>query len=292
MEFLKDSLKIEIFETLKNQKFGVLTRIKNNNLHSCLISYAETPQLQSLYFFLVDHSLDHDRNSAFSPQQASLFISTATGQPMDITTAKNIAIYGNFSALLKENQGSQALIHQYFLPKHPYLAEFISSSSTTLIEFHVDYYEFVSNFQGVIHFLPAIEFNGKPKIEILQLRALHFKGDKIQAPIVEIRSKAELEKILQSNRAVNTEKNTFPTPIILCIDHWHPSYQILWKFYNILALVEISPDLLDPISSIQHYFHDLHIKAYLGGLPYLDAMISSGDQIFIDGSIGIIKKNL
>jgi general stress protein 26 len=139
----------EIKEMLRDlfsrQYFMVLATGSDEKLHTSLVAFASTDDLNWFYFAAPRNTRKFQNLSKNA--RVSLFIDNRTNDPTDITNKIGVTVEGTAAEI--EVKGREQT-KSFFLAKNSYLKEFVNAPNTALIAVKVLRYRIVSHFQDVV----------------------------------------------------------------------------------------------------------------------------------------------
>jgi general stress protein 26 len=132
-------------ELFSQQYFMVLATSSDKKLHTSLVAFASTDDLNWFYFATPRSTRKYQNLSKNAG--VSLFIDNRTNDPTDITNKIGVTVEGRATEI-EVNAREQATA--FFLCKNSYLKEFVNAPDTALIAVKVLRYHIVSHFQDVV----------------------------------------------------------------------------------------------------------------------------------------------
>ncbi|MEN6490258.1 MAG: pyridoxamine 5'-phosphate oxidase family protein [Smithella sp.] len=140
-----------IRELLRTQKLAVLSTHGSGQPYASLVAFVASGDLKYLYFATARstrkyHNLDVD-------PRVAMLIDSRSNLESDIHEAAAVTATGNAGEVWEQEKDQGVRL---YLPKHPYLQDFIRAESCALIRVTVETYYLVSRFQQVmeLHVLP------------------------------------------------------------------------------------------------------------------------------------------
>jgi len=133
-----------IRELLKNQSLGVFATEGAGQPHTSLVAFAYTDDMKSM-IIATPRATRKFENLGVNPRAALLVDNRGRGEA-DFHDAAAVTAYGAAREVDKEQRKDLA---DLYLEKHPYLVDFINSSSCALVNLVVERYSLVTNFQNV-----------------------------------------------------------------------------------------------------------------------------------------------
>jgi nitroimidazol reductase NimA-like FMN-containing flavoprotein (pyridoxamine 5'-phosphate oxidase superfamily) len=137
-------LKQTITELFSAQKLAVLSSYGNEQPYASLVAFAVTDDLNHIIFATTRSTRKYANLSQES--KVALLIDNRTNDEKDFSHAVAATALGR-SEEVGSSQRKEYL--EIYLRKHPYLKEFVSSSSCALLTVSVEKYYVVSRFQNV-----------------------------------------------------------------------------------------------------------------------------------------------
>lgn len=127
---------------LSSQKLAVLASYGDCQPYTSLVAFAESPDLTRIYFATTRKT----RKFANLNQcpKVSLLIDNRSNRVSDFDEAIAATVIGGVSEVDKKQAAA------VYLGKHPYLADFIDSPDTALLQVAVEKYFVVSKFRQVL----------------------------------------------------------------------------------------------------------------------------------------------
>ena len=131
-------------ELFSQQYFMVVATGSDEKLHTSLVAFASTDDLNWFYFATPRNTRKFQNLSKYP--RVSLFIDNRTNDPTDITNKIGVTVEGRATEIeVKDREQTKA----FFLGKNSYLKEFVDAPNTALIAVKVVRYHIVSHFQDV-----------------------------------------------------------------------------------------------------------------------------------------------
>lgn len=148
----KDAIPIEseIRELCMEQNFAVLATQGDGQPYTSLISFAVTNGLDTLYFSTPRQTRKYQLLQA--NHLVSIMIDNRSDHPESINSIRGLTITGSARVLEDSEQIDGAI--NILLSKHPYLEQFLHSSTSCMIEVRNLQYFYVRRFQEVFRWQP------------------------------------------------------------------------------------------------------------------------------------------
>ena len=141
----------EIFEDIQHllasQQFAVLSTQRNGQPYSSLMAFAFTPDLESIVVATGRSTRKHQ--NLIQESRVSLLIDNRTNGESDFHKAKAVTVIGKAQIIV---ESERLRFEKIYLQRHPYLNEFLASSSTAFLKISVSRYVLVSRFQDVTEY--------------------------------------------------------------------------------------------------------------------------------------------
>ena len=134
-------LKQKIRHLFDEQRFAVIATQGETEPYTNLVSFFILRNLKKIYFPTLKNSTKFRNLSERS--RISILIDDRGNKPFDIENAMTVTAVGETSVI------TDSTIVNFFLKKHPYLKDFVSSNDCAMIEIDVEKYIVVDNFQDV-----------------------------------------------------------------------------------------------------------------------------------------------
>lgn len=138
---MKYSIKKNLKNILKKQKFAVIATQNKNEPYTSLVTFLAREDFKKIYFPTSKNTKKYENLSKNS--KISILIDNRENKPKDIKNAIAVTAVG------KSKETKDDKIVNNFLKKHPYLKDFINSKDCIMIEINVEKYIVVDNFQNV-----------------------------------------------------------------------------------------------------------------------------------------------
>ena len=141
----KEKTKLAIHNLLNEQRLAVLsTQSIDGKPYASLVAFVVGPDLKKILFATSQHTRKFANISA--NKDVAILVNSSTNSESDFHEAAAVTITG--VAEIMDNNLREELIPNY-LEKHPYLEDFITSSSCAIICVHTESFYLVENFQEV-----------------------------------------------------------------------------------------------------------------------------------------------
>jgi len=141
VDIMNDTLKQKIRHMFDEQRFAVIATQGETEPYTNLVSFLIGKNLKKIYFPTAKNTTKFKNLSEHS--RISILIDNRGNKPFDIENAMTVTAVGETSIITDRK------IVNFFLKKHPYLKEFVSSKNCAMIEIDVEKYIVVDNFQDV-----------------------------------------------------------------------------------------------------------------------------------------------
>lgn len=147
MEGREKVVRDHIRTILADQPLAVLSTQRNGQPYSSLMAFAHTDDLRELIVATGKSTRKHQNISLDS--RVSLLVDNRTNSEEDFHAAAAVTILGTARKIEAEERPAYESI---YLKRHPYLAKFLSSPTTTFIKIEVGHYLLVTRFQEVMEY--------------------------------------------------------------------------------------------------------------------------------------------
>ncbi len=134
----------QLSQLFKNQYFMVLATQSKGELHTNLVSFASSSDLQWIYFITPKASRKF-QNLKENPS-VSLFIDNRSNTVQDIEEAMGVTVAGEAEEVPQVDIPDRL---NFFLQKHGYLHDFAHAPDSCLVRVRVKRYHLVTRFQEV-----------------------------------------------------------------------------------------------------------------------------------------------
>jgi heme iron utilization protein len=137
-------LENQIKQLLTSQRLGVLSTHYQGHPYSSLVAFSSSENLGEVYF--ATPKTTRKFRNLIQDNRVSMLIDNRSNEISDFHQAMAVTVLGS----AKEVEGSDKnKVMDIYLPKHPYLTDFVNSASCALVKIHVDKYVLVRRFQEV-----------------------------------------------------------------------------------------------------------------------------------------------
>jgi nitroimidazol reductase NimA-like FMN-containing flavoprotein (pyridoxamine 5'-phosphate oxidase superfamily) len=145
-----EKIQSKLKKLFSSQKLAVLSTQFEGQPYASLISFVATDDLKYLLFATARSTRKYANLSADS--RAALLVDNRSNRDSDLHQAIAVTATG----IVDEIQGTEReRLVRLYLAKHPYLDEFVNSSSNALLRLKVESYVTVSRFQNVMVLHPS-----------------------------------------------------------------------------------------------------------------------------------------
>jgi nitroimidazol reductase NimA-like FMN-containing flavoprotein (pyridoxamine 5'-phosphate oxidase superfamily) len=138
-------LKSTLGELFKSQYFSVLATRSDGRLHTSLVAFVATEDLDAIVFATPKATRKFHNLSAHP--EVSLLVDNRSNDAVDIYNVTAVTVSGTAEALA--GAGREDMLRLY-LKKHPYMEEFVRSPNSALVRVNVRKYDVVTDFQNVM----------------------------------------------------------------------------------------------------------------------------------------------
>jgi len=135
----------QLIQLFNNQYFMVLATQSEGELHTNLVSFASSSDLQWFYFITPKASRKF-QNLKENPR-VSLFIDNRSNTVQDIEEAMGVTVVGEAEEVPQDDIPDRLNL---FLQKHGYLHDFAHAPGSCLVRVRVKRYRLVTRFQEVV----------------------------------------------------------------------------------------------------------------------------------------------
>ncbi|MCY3414414.1 MAG: hypothetical protein INQ03_22395 [Candidatus Heimdallarchaeota archaeon] len=248
-----EEVRTSIENELNIQHFGVLSSVRNDKPHQTLVCFAPVENMQRLVFFTPKNTRKFINAQIY--EKVSMFLDTTTNSPDDVKNALTISANG-IVLHEKEFKDKRDNYKKAYLKKNPHM-EFFLKENIEMVVIKVEYYELVKQFQTVLDLNVS-----KPSSYTLSIRQIQGEG----TGYGEIRKNLKLlgDELVEGDILVCEE---FPDE---------------YSGPELAAIVQISK------SEKARTYADQHQIPCVSGLEEGLELFSSGDNITVDGYLGMI----
>jgi len=147
MNEIDKKMEAEIRALLNSQRLAVLATQRNGQPYSSLMAYAFTDDLKQLMVATGKSTRKHQ--NILEESRVSMLVDNRSNSEEDFHLAAALTVLGK--ALLVPGIEREEYLKLY-IDRHPYLQNFICSSTTTFFKIEVYHYLLVSRFQNVMEY--------------------------------------------------------------------------------------------------------------------------------------------
>lgn len=130
-------------DLLQNQRFAVIATQGEREPYTNLVAFIHSKDLKQIIFATSKNTKKYD--NIIKNSKMSMLIDNRGNKPDDIKKTMAVTAVGTADELKHDYNFYKNL----YLKKHPYLKDFINLHDTVLINFKLDKYLMVDNFQNV-----------------------------------------------------------------------------------------------------------------------------------------------
>lgn len=141
-------LQQQITELLQTQSTGVLATSYEGHPYTTLVAFAASADLKEIFF--TTHRSTRKYANLSQDERVTLLIDNCSNRDQDFRHAVALTIFGT-AREVEEEQRTE--LKQFFLTKHPLLAEFVLSPTFALCRISVQRYSLVRRFQDVMELI-------------------------------------------------------------------------------------------------------------------------------------------
>jgi general stress protein 26 len=139
----ENSLDDKLTDILSNQKFAVIATQGSEEPYTNLVAFVCTNDKKNLIFITLKNTKKYQ--NILNNSRMSMLFDNRDNTEWDIKNAVAITAIGSASEIKDKIDNYKKL----YLEKHPYLADFVNSTESVLINLKVEKYIFVNRFQNV-----------------------------------------------------------------------------------------------------------------------------------------------
>jgi uncharacterized protein YhbP (UPF0306 family) len=147
MSVTEKEIKEKIQGLLASQQLAVLSTQRDGQPYSSLMAFAFTPDLTSIVVATGKSTRKHQ--NLLQESRVSLLVDNRTNSESDFHNAEALTIIGKAQSI---EETKRLFFEQIYLQRHPFLEEFLASSSTAFLKIAVSNYFLVSRFQDVMEY--------------------------------------------------------------------------------------------------------------------------------------------
>ena len=147
MEKTDQEMRTHIGSILSQQSLAVLSTQRNGQPYTNLMAFANSEDLGE--FVVATGKSTRKYQNLMMDSRVSLLVDNRSNKEHDFHAAEALTVMGVANAV---DEQDRYFYEDIYIKKHPYLQDFIQTSTTRLFKIRVKIYRLVSRFQNVVEY--------------------------------------------------------------------------------------------------------------------------------------------